>query len=75
MLREQRRILEETQKVFAEISKSLAAATIPSSPPDPSVGMETDSAQKTAGMNPDAVDSVPCCGRPNRIASRRRDGG
>lgn len=62
MLREPRRILEETLKVFAEISKSLAAATIPSSPPDSAVGMETDSAQETAGMNPDAIDSVPCCG-------------
>lgn len=62
MLREPRRILEETQKVFAEISKERAAATISSSPPDSAVGMETDSAQETAGMNPDAIDSVPCCG-------------
>lgn len=59
--------LEKTQKVFAEISKSLAAATIPSSPPDSAVGMETDSGQETAGVNPDAIDSVPCCGAPTEL--------
>lgn len=59
MLQEQRRILEETQKVFAEISKAQAAATIPSNP--------TDAVQETAAVNPDAVDSVPCCGEPTDL--------
>lgn len=40
MLRDQRRIFEETQKVFAEISKS--RASILSNPPDLLVGMGSD---------------------------------
>ncbi len=66
MLREQRRILEETLKVFAEISKERAAA-IPANPPNSIVGMETDSVQEMANVNPDAIDSVPCCGDPTDL--------
>lgn len=67
MLQEQCRILGETQKVFAEISKAQAASTIPSNPTDSVVGMETDAVQETAAVNPDAVDSVPCCGDPTDL--------
>lgn len=66
MLREQRRILEETLKVFAEISKERASA-IPANPPNSVVGMESDSVQEMASVNPDALDSVPCCGDPTDL--------
>ena len=66
MLREQRRILEETLKVFADISKERTAA-IPAKPSNSVVGMETDSVQEMANVNPDAIDSVPCCGDPTDL--------
>ena len=61
----QQDLLVENQKLLgamAELVRSYSSQRQSSM-----AGMETEAVQETASLNPDALDSVPCCGDPTQL--------
>lgn len=61
----QQDLLVENQKLLgamAELVRSYSSQRQSSM-----AGMESNAVQETAGLNPDAIDSVPCCGDPTQL--------
>ena len=61
----QQDLLAENQKLLgamAELVRSYSSQRQSSM-----AGMESNAVQETAGLNPDAIDSVPCCGDPTQL--------
>lgn len=61
----QQDILAENQKLLGAIAELVRSYS--SQRQSSMAGMETEAVQETASLNPDAVDSVPCCGDPTEL--------
>ncbi len=60
----QQAILAENQKLLGAMAELVRSSSQHQSS---MAGMESNAVQETAGLNPDAIDSVPCCGDPTEL--------
>lgn len=60
----QQAILAENQKLLGAMAELVRSSSQHQSS---MAGMESNAVQETAGLNPDAIDSVPCCGDPTQL--------
>lgn len=61
----QQDLLVENQKLLGAMAEMVRSYS--SQRQSSMAGMEPESVQETAGLNPDALDSVPCCGDPTEL--------
>ena len=62
---DQQDLLAENQKLLGTMAEMVRSYS--SQRQSSMAGMETEAVQETAGLNPDAIDSVPCCGDPTEL--------